>query len=184
MSLPFLILGLPRSRTAWLANFLTFGEIRCGHEMTSQFSVHGLFDELSGENVRYSGDADTAATMFLPDILRYMPDIPIVVVRRDTKGVLASLRKLGLNLTDHQLRPMMDGLCEAAKLENTLTVRYEDLSGESTLKAIQSHCAPGEPFDRQRVNMLRNLNVQVTRARWAELFERAKSHVFSASYEY
>lgn len=176
MSLPFIILGLPRSRTAWLANFLTFGEISCGHEMMSQFSIHGLFDELTGSNLRYCGDADTAASMFLPDILRYMPDIPIVVVRRETKDVLTGLRKMGMSITEHQLRPMMDGLCEAVKLENTLAVKFEDLDSESTLRAVQSHCAPGEPFDRQRASMLRDLNIQITPARWSLLFEKARKH--------
>lgn len=176
MSLPFIILGLPRSRTAWLANFLTFGEISCGHEMMSSLSIHGLFDELTGSNLRYCGDADTAASMFLTDILRYMPDIPIVVVRRETKDVLTGLRKMGMSITEHQLRPMMDGLCEAVKLENTLVVRFEDLDSESTLRAVQSHCAPGEPFDRQRASMLRDFNVQITPARWALLFEKARKN--------
>lgn len=176
MSTPFLILGLPRSRTAWLANFLTFGEIRCGHEMMSEFSVHGLFEELTGTNLRYEGNSDTSAAMFLPDILRYMPDIAIVVVRREIKDVLTGLRKMGMSITDHQLRPMVDGLFEAARLENSLTVRFEDLSSESTLRAVQAHCAPGEPFDRQRASMLRDFNIQITPARWAALFDKARKH--------
>src|SRR5581483_3193569 len=33
---PFLIVGLPRSRTAWLAAFLTGGEVHCHHELLRQ----------------------------------------------------------------------------------------------------------------------------------------------------
>lgn len=179
MSSPFLVLGLPRSRTAWLANFLTFGEIRCQHEMMSEFSVHGLFEELTGTNLRYEGNSDTSAAMFLPDILRYMPDIPIVVVRREPKEVRFALQNVGMNLTEHQLRPMIEGLNEAEKLENTITFRFEELSKESTLRAIQEHCGPGEPFDRQRANMLQDFQVVITPGRWLKLFSRAKAHVLA-----
>src|SRR5580700_9385789 len=32
-NLPFIIMGLPRSRTAWLAAFLTDGDVHCHHEL-------------------------------------------------------------------------------------------------------------------------------------------------------
>ncbi len=173
MSLPFLICGLPRSRTAWLANFLYYGNSSCLHELMSKQTVSGLFHCLTKDGTKFSGNSDTAQTLFMEDILRLMPDAPIVVVKRDSEDVLRSLHALGIHLGRNCMEPLVGALSATEKLPNTLAVRYEDLSSEATLRAIQSHCCPGEPFNRERTSMLIDTNIQITTSRWAYLFERA-----------
>ena len=70
----FLILGLPRSRTAWLANFLTYDGLFCYHE-----AINGCLnmDEYA-EKVKGKGDSNTALALF--DFEHMFPDAKIIVV--------------------------------------------------------------------------------------------------------
>lgn len=172
---PFLILGYPRSRTAWLANFLSYGNIACGHEMLSEcrFPDHlpHCISELGAE---FCGTADTFASFWYDQLRVLMPGAAVVVVRRHLSDVKASLISCGH--PSHSLDILEDGL-QQAESDGALKVSYEDLDSQVACRAIQQHVAPGEPFDVRRYRMLRGMNVQVTPARWRELEEAAAKNV-------
>lgn len=172
MSRPFLICALPRSRTAWLANFLTFGDIECGHELCAELSVAGLENYLTRSNTPFSGNADTGASVSMAEIRIRMPVTPIVVVKREPRDVQQSIKRMGINLPGHCLDFLVSCLEEVQQLPGTVAVRYENLDSERTMAYLQSFLAPGEPFNALRFQFLKGLNVQVTSERLAEILKK------------
>ena len=91
MNLPFLVVGLPRSRTAWLAKFLTIGGRVCRHEPSLRWTGPDDFDRwLAGDE----GASDSMMTFLAHETHRRRPDIPIVTIRRPRHEVMASLNRL------------------------------------------------------------------------------------------
>ena len=61
MTAPFIVFSLPRSRSAWVARFLSYGEKRCGHDVATECgSLAELTGRLHGE---YAGTAETGAVV-------------------------------------------------------------------------------------------------------------------------
>jgi hypothetical protein len=177
---PFLILALPRSRTAWLANFLTHGRVRCAHDLSHlaptpaevpQF-LRALAAAAPGE-IRFSGNADTSQALILPQLRLAMPEAPLVVIRRRPAEVVDSFARLGHRWGGRIVRHLLPYVEAAARTPGALVLDYEDLHEESAVRAVQAHVAPGEPFDAGRWVMLRDLNVQITAARMDEMMTEA-----------
>jgi len=155
----FLVLGLPRSRTAWLAKFLTYGDWYCGHEelrhMRSLDDVKAWFTQPN------TGSAETAAAPFwrlLPGGLR------IVTVRRPVADVVDSLMRLeGCTFDRAALETGMAALDR--KLDQiearlpVLSVRFDNLENESTCAEVFEHCLP-YGHDKAHWARLAGVNVQ------------------------
>lgn len=179
MSTPFLILGLPRSRTAWLANFLTFGNIECEHELSSlrqspEEMMSHLTDGLPDAPPYYRGAADTYAVMWIDELMDIEPDCPVVTIRRPIEEVEISLGRVGIRGVRKGLEEANSELDRVSRMRNCLSVRYADLDSPATARALQAFVAPGEPFDVRRWQMLDGMNIQITPYRFQELARRAE----------
>lgn len=162
----FLIVGFPRSRTAWLANFLTHGNVSCGHELLSDCSTMADLPRLMDSGLPYCGSSETAAGHFMPLVISAVKPEAIICVHRHFEDVRNSLRSIGVQ---DDLRPLLDGLQYATLLPQSIQVKFSDLDDEETCRAILQHVAQGEHFDSRRFRMLRDFNVQITKARIADL---------------
>lgn len=163
MSAPFLIIGLPRSRTAWLSNFLTHGSIFCHHELVGRDGLDSLWTEFQYLEAEFIGNSDTLQVMYLDEIMGNHPECKIVVVKRHPADVCLSMSALGFRSTYLAVTRLLPHVHAAALLPGALSVNFEDLSKESTMRSIQDHVAPGEPFDSARHSALQRLNVQLTK---------------------
>lgn len=184
---PFLVLALPRSRTAWLANWLTWGRVRCEHDVSEDATGLEWAPESAAAEICksillqgnlphcvFAGAADTGAAIYLEQILDFLcparsasrsdagGEPRIVVIERDPREVCRSLRNLGFPLPEEPVKFLSDKLAIASRMPGTLTVKFADLDSECACRAILGHVAPGEPFDRARWAMLRDFNVQLT----------------------
>lgn len=177
MSEPFLIFALPRSRTAWLANFLNYGAVECGHELTSGLCQDGLRQHLTGSAKAYAGNSDTGQALIANELLDLLPSARVVVVYRDERDVCASLSRIGLPVTPHMLAAHQNALDQLSRRAGTLTVDFEDLAAESAARAILAHVAPAEPFNRYRWQTLQGFNVQITRDRIQQLVRLAEKNI-------
>lgn len=93
---PFLVLGLPRCRTAWLAEFLSMPGRRCLHEPSKTYTgIEDLEAALADDRAAI---ADSALTLRWRDILRLRPAARIVVMHRPLRDILRSLDTIGLRL--------------------------------------------------------------------------------------
>lgn len=162
---PFIIYALPRSRTAWLAKFLSYREWTCHHEaairMRSMDEVRALFAQ------PHTGFAETAAAQGRPLIHHAAPQVKEVVVLRPVDEVVESVLNVnvsGVAVYDRTMlkRNMEYGdreLRKIAKDPKVLSVDYAELDREETCARIFEHCLP-YPFDRKWWELLKDVNIQ------------------------
>ena len=155
---PFVVLALPRSRTRWLAEFLSYGPWRCTHEEARHF--RSMEDTTSWISQPFSGSAETAVVPFW----RLIPNsVRVVVVRRSQSEVEASLRRV-MTVIPPNLSSILTRL--DAKLDQVtkrrpgvLNVAYHDLATLAGATKVFEH-ALQLPFDLEWWNVLRDVNIQ------------------------
>ncbi len=148
----FLVTGLPRSRTAWFAEFLP----DCVHEPIVDF------DEIA--DIRktyevYKGISDSGLGFWLDWILREVKPRTLII-ERDIGEVEASLMAMGTNLPN-------TNFCELLKVELekfrhhplVMWVPFEYL--DRNMAKIWFHLLPGIPFDEERFDIMRQKVVEV-----------------------
>jgi len=137
---PFVIFALPRSRSAWLARFLTYGPWQCGHDEIRH--CRSLDDVTSWLAQPFTGTVETAAAPFW----RLLPGgVRVVTVRRSVSDVIASLHRTGLMFDEPTMVRTMERLQRKLdqierRLPGVLAVQFEDLASETTCEAVFEHC--------------------------------------------
>lgn len=137
---PFLVVGLPRSRTAWLARFLSYGNHACVHEPSFRWQGPDDFHAwLDGRE----GASDSMMTWLAHKAKALKPDLPLVVIRRSRRDVLRSLNSIPydkepwlpawLERMDQRLDRIEDDL-------DCLSYTYDQLKHASNCAFIFSHC--------------------------------------------
>ena len=149
MQPPFVIMGLPRCRTAWLARFLSYGGYYCSHEevrhMRSPDDVRAWLSQ------PMTGTSETLAAPYWRLLTKIAPAARVVIVRRPVEEVVESVLRinpLGVSPFDRDaltraVRFLDAKLSQAAKrMPNALSATFADLARESTCAAIFEHCLP------------------------------------------
>lgn len=160
MTAPFIVFSLPRSRSAWIARFLSYGERRCGHDIATECaSLDEFTSRLRGE---YAGTAETGAVVGWRSLRRRIPDARIAVVRRPVHEVYQSLSRFGLGY-----QVLMDELIKRDAMLNELacvpgvkSFSFAELNGIEACRALFEHCL-GETFDWEWWEGLAVVNIQV-----------------------
>lgn len=153
----FFILSLPRSRTAWLANFLTYDGAFCFHEgllqTASLYQLRGLFESTGKQIV---GNSDCANVFFLDEIQDLYPDAVFIHIRRNLEDVLSSLEDMTEDFRDFQTVHMAHS---RLRWLGVPTFDFDELD-ESACREIWKLCV-GTPFDRQRWEMLDGIDMNI-----------------------
>ena len=153
----FFITGLPRSRTAWLANFLTYRESFCYHEAIRDVnSLDDLKKLLSNPKYKYMGSSDSSLPLFAEKVMNMFPDSKLVVVERDIVKVKKSLNKL---FSEHDeihnmLKMNMNALGKLKSKYSHLLIQYESLDDVNVCKELWEYCLPDIEFNYERWRML------------------------------
>jgi len=158
---PFIIYALPRSRTAWLSKFLTYGDWKCAHDLTCR--MHSL-DEIAawlhnGHVGPLTGTAETGLVSAWKAV-HLRTNAKRVVIRRSPIGVKESLRKIGVDWMDAEIDERAMKLDECAAYPGTRIYNYSNLNEEWACKEIFEWCL-NLPFDKQWWLSLKNANIQV-----------------------
>jgi hypothetical protein len=161
----FVVYALPRSRTAWLSVFLTYGIVVCHHESASFMrKIEDLPALLTRPN---TGTVETSASYGHALVRHYAPKAKIVVVKRDVDQVVNSTLKLSQGLAVYDEEKLRRNMQYGARTLNAiaaepgvLSLQYEDLATESGARQIFEHCLPYE-FDRGHWLALKEQNLQV-----------------------
>jgi hypothetical protein len=85
---PFFITGLPRSRTAWLANFFTTDHSFCYHDISRVGSVWAILESTSSDFV---GDSDSGLLTLVDSLLIRFYIIPLIVQQKVLSDILLSI---------------------------------------------------------------------------------------------
>lgn len=158
MSVDFIVLGLPRSGTTWLANWLTTDRSLCLHDPFNQLPEHWPADG------RRRGVSCTGAYL-LPRWLDRQ-HCPVAVIERDEGACEASANRIGLSVC---------GLRERLQAVEGRRFAFADLWNESTAHDLWAFLLPDLPFDGIRYRLLREMRVQPTS--WA-VDEEVAAEVF------
>jgi hypothetical protein len=146
---PFIVLALPRSRTAWLAKYLNYGDWTCGHEEIRH--LRSMDDARSWLSQDCVGAAETSGAAWWRLLLKYRPDARVLVVRRPVDECLESLMRLdlrGIGIFDRDqvlksLKSLDANLNQVERrFQNVLSVRYDDLALEETCARVFEFCLP------------------------------------------
>lgn len=160
----FLILGLPRSRTAWLANLMNRGDCLCYHELSNRGLSAPQMAHAMSIGAKFVGNSDPGAASVAEELLSLLPSVKVVIIKRPIEGVITSLTEL-FNVSSEELPfdEFIDNTQEVfERLEpNALVVNYEDLSDSKTIKKIWRYCLGEVSFPEEQYEVLRNLNVQM-----------------------
>lgn len=157
---PFVVLALPRSRTAWLSHFLTYGEWLCGHDEIRH--MRSLDDVKAWLSQPCTGTVETAAAPFW----RLLDEsIRVVVIRRPVGEVVESMMALpGCVFDRSSLTELMERydrkLDQIETRIDCLSVKYADLATESACAAIFEYCLP-YAHDSARWQELSSVNIQI-----------------------
>ena len=144
----FFILGLPRSRTAWLANFLTYDDLFCYHEGIDGCSSMEEYKNKIGD------DGDSCTGLVMLDIDRYFPDAKKVIIDTSIdKAVQFGKDAYGVDMTDIMTQAKN-------KLDNTDGLHIDLNQIDDRLCDIWEYVTD-KPFNEKRAKLLKKLNVQV-----------------------
>lgn len=150
------ILGWPRSRTAWLANFLTYDKSFCFHEgialrkqkrLRTVQEYHTLF-KLYAQKYKFIGDSNTVALLRQKYVI---PGARVVIIERNKKDIIDSVYGLGYYID-------IPDIIEYPYNEHIL-IKYEELN--DNLKEIWKFCLPKVSYSPERELMLKDMNIQV-----------------------
>lgn len=161
---PFIIFALPRSRTAWLSHFLSYGDWMCGHEEARH--MRSLDDVKAWFSQPNSGTIETAAAPWWRLIDTITPGAKVVVVRRPVSEVVDSLMAIpGCQFDRATLERDMARLDRkliqiAARYPGALSINFADLDREDVCADLFEHCLP-YTHDSARWQALSLVNIQI-----------------------
>jgi hypothetical protein len=157
----FVIFALPRSRTAWLSHFLSYGDWHCAHEEVRHLRSFGDVDAWFAQPC--TGTIETAAASWW----RMLPKgVRVATIRRPVAEVVDSLMRIpGCAFDRDELRAVLERHDRKldqieARLPGVLSVRFEDLTREETCAALFEHCLP-YTHDTGRWAALAPVNIQI-----------------------
>lgn len=181
MNSPFFIVGLPQSRTSWLANLFSTGGVFCHHDLLGQVESVDAFCSVMRRDAMEGrvGDADSGLVSAYAKVMAAFPGAPWVLVVRDFEDAWESLctfvaggpwsRQIECNWELHERMAQEWAAARKAilQLNRCMEVYYESLDNPDTIERIWKHCVPGVRFDARRAKMLQTMSVRPFQAKTA-----------------
>jgi hypothetical protein len=179
---PVFVIALPRSRTAWLCNWLS--EVAdCFHEpLVECAGVPDLQRMLAPYCAGLVVVADTGFPFVIEALLDRFPKARFIVVQREAAAVARSLAQLGIPTDDFGkiIRAFERAVSILRRSErSTFVLDAHQLDDESVARRLWSwvvtgndDCAIDDGFDMGRFSMLRDFRVEVMMDRVVERMRR------------
>lgn len=144
-----MVFATPRSRTAWLAQFLSYGPWTAGHDELRH--CRSLEDVTSWLAQPCTGSVETSAAPFWRLIPSILPNARVVTLRRPVPDVVDSLRRGGLAFDEAPMTAALHAIERKLnqierRLPDVLAVTYDDLATEAGCARVFEHCL-GLPHD-------------------------------------
>lgn len=170
----FFVFCLPRSRSAWLSNFLTYESVFCLHEPLPECrSIEDLEAKLATTGLPISGVSDTGAMFWVDEIIEHFPSARFVILARDPTGFVEQTCRMGT--PENDAIAMMDQFSAAIEAlhklgRRTLTVASKQLDDYDVANAVWRHVGMPVDMNRLRYAQLRDMRVEV-------MMDRARDRV-------
>lgn len=154
---PFIVFGLPRSRTFWLSRFLSYGRWTAHHDLPVICNrMQDLAAVLRRPN---TGTVETGLSRAAPWLREILPDARIAVIRRSPAAVHASAAAKGWEVPLAYLEAEDARLAAIASRPGVLSVDF-DAMDEAACKRLFEHCL-GRPFDADWYRRMAPQNIQL-----------------------
>lgn len=166
---------LPRSRSAWLASFLSKGASTWHDPLVQCASISELRRKIEAPGVRFV--ADTSAAFFLPALHEEFPEAKYLFVQRDPSEVRKSLSAAGMSAADVSTHfRYFNGACEYATARelDVECVSYNSMNDK--LRSIWRFVCGMQPFDEAYAARMAGTNVQVSVADQIARVDPQKMH--------
>ena len=156
---PFLIVGLPRSRTAWLSVFMTAAGSICYHEPIGGIrDISDIEAIYKSDYYKFVGISDSGLGFFLDWILKNIQPRTLIV-ERDLVEVDESMDLLGFPRTN-ATELLSAELQKFKEHSSVMWVPYEALNVKRVMQKIYWHLMPGQPFDEERYELLAKMHIE------------------------
>jgi hypothetical protein len=202
MSQIFFIAGLPRSRTSWLANLLTWecawsrSRSHCFHDALKDCASVGdlvrTFERLykTAPGLQYAGDADSGLCYVWRQLLEQWPAAKLVVVLRPHREARASFERyfaqypyINMPRRSDVEKDLTWGNCcralgdmeEGWPAAQRRTVLFEDFETEHVVRMVWDFCLPGMDWNHDRWELLHQLRINPASEKIALNLERIRS---------
>lgn len=160
----FFITGLPRSRSSWMANFLTWGTTMCFHDGFVGYDlVGGLVAKMKAWKGDCVGHADPMNALFTDQLAAEFPDAKWVVVLRNPDDARQSSEKAfgwPADTSRAQTEVVREKLGDVILLRNPMLVYFDDINYDVAM-SVARHVNPDWDCPRERAEMLCGFNVQL-----------------------
>jgi hypothetical protein len=156
----FMVFSLPRSRSAWLAHWLSVPGALCGHDtLVNCSSIEeflGQFEPMGA----LSGSCETGAMVGWRVIRVLMPNARCAVIRRPVREVERSLLRCGLSASIDELLARDAMLDDLQAQPGVMAVQYHHLGNPNTCAHLFEFLTQS-PFDLPRWNLYNSTNIQI-----------------------
>ncbi len=178
----FIVYALPRSRTAWMSKFLSYGGWGCWHEQAIFMRrIEDFQTLLSWPRI---GTVETALAPGWRLLHHYHPEINCVVVKRPIEEVVQSMMATDLKgvatYERHSLTKILEYgdrmLDDVIKNLPCLTLDFADLATQDGCAALFEHCLPFK-FDKTWWEERRAENVQVDVAEYVRYYHENRPEI-------
>lgn len=177
----YLIVGMPRSKTAWMSVVASMvpGSI-CHHEPVTRFKRwECCFDIWKNTAMPHVGIADSGLGFHLERILAEVAP-RVLIIRRDPKEVIESLKRISPTQINYEpenlVRALTESLDAFAAAPGVLSVAFEDLERPEIVANCLNHLIPGGTLSEDRIRELIDLNIQVDVDRFWKLAGANRAH--------
>lgn len=165
MRTPFFITGLPRSRSAWLANWLTTDASLVYHDVPLPMDLRGEW--------RQVGFSGPELAVEYEMINRLYPGARwVVVLRNEADAKAAFIRWAGAYLGGAEAafeavwKERVAAIARLTTQLNVRTVPFEQLDDPVTARGLWEYLLPDQAFDADRWRVLNEMNVQQMLQKW------------------
>jgi len=166
----YFITGLPRSRTAWLANFLTYDGSFCFHELCRKTTnVHEMKLLLSYPKYKHVGTSDCALSYYFDKLIEMLDEWKLIVIDRNLDDAINSLDKIGLK-TKESIEKVLEAHNRnkyMMKKHEHLLIPFEALNKQIACEKIWEYCT-GTKMDKVRFDELNILDIEVNMKKYMQ----------------
>lgn len=160
---PFIILGMPRSMTAWLSCFLTCGPVFCQHELSGKLdSATEIADSIKKQPFPFSGLADPGALMIWRELTELLPDATLIYIRRsstDSQRALANVGGVEPFLLSERYDQLNLRASDFLYRAEPKVLEFHDLQQEPWLRVLWGWCAGSTPLPEGHLTKMMSLRV-------------------------
>lgn len=164
MKSPFLILGLPRSGTAWASSLFTVGPAFCFHELSREFeTAPEIAGQMFATPATLVGNSDSGAVLLFRSLVPRLPGARMIYIRRPKLEARAAFVKVSGLPEKLCAGPFdtFDKLLDEYTVEFPgLTVKFEELFSEDSARAMWRHLAGESSFPQTHWRKMRTLRVE------------------------